>query len=73
MAREKQDFPDVQSAMGFIAAQPTMDELMARRAPSLGEIRLMVKMWRAQRVIWQNAADLRRDKKDAMEAEGDEE
>ena len=62
------DFPTVQAALDFIAAHPTMDELMSRRPNySKDEIRHIMRMNRADRIRWQHNADKRAEKKEENE------
>jgi hypothetical protein len=62
------DLPTVQEALEFVASHPSMDLLMSRRPPyPRKDIRLQIKMWRSQRVLWAHAADKRADAKEERE------
>jgi len=61
------DFKTVQEALDFVAANPTMDELMSRREPTRRDISLQINLWRAERVRWQDARDQRDAKREEEE------
>ena len=67
MASELRDFATVQEALDFVAQHPSMDELMSRRGPSRSEIALQINLWRADRVRWRHAADVREARKEGEE------